>query len=258
MLDLHLHATLSSEVRRTSDSFINLLSLLTGSRIPAQDIFYTAGQSYITVVPPFFQSFPPSLSPFLISFRFKSLLHVPQLHPQILIRFSLAMDLFSVLRAAGDLVKQVNHYSAATEEAAKFFEAFKPHLDSTLNLLTSLETLIKENYDDTRTSTPSPSQETAGQKRKRSILRSIEDEIELSKLQTTLREISTWLQSLESGSGSNPNVRGHLLIQRGSSNIKAQMKMMMTFSSELEKFKSTATLFLTMVLRYDGLLVEGV
>ena len=93
------------------------------------------------------------------------------------------MDLFSVLRAAGDIVKQVNHYSASIQDSQKVFQSFQSKLTSTHKLLTSLEALVKEDYGDDYVSIPSSSQETtAGSKRDRSVLWLIEDKGELEQL----------------------------------------------------------------------------
>ena len=164
------------------------------------------------------------------------------------------MDLFAVLRAAGDIIKQVNHYSASIEDAEKVFRSFQSKLASTHKLLTRLEALVKEDYGDAYESIPSSSsQETmAGSKRDRSILRLIEDEGELEQLLKGLEEISEWLKTLGSESNSRSNFKPSPVQRRLE---KEQVKKIMTFSSEMEKFKATATLVLTMALRYDRLLV---
>ena len=68
-----------------------------------------------------------------------------------------------------------------------------------------------------------------------------------------LEEISEWLKTLGSESNSRSNFKQHSPVQRRLE--KEQVKKIMTFSSEMEKFKATATLVLTMALRYDRLLV---
>ena len=163
------------------------------------------------------------------------------------------MDLFSVLRAAGDLIKQVNHYSASIEDAEKVFRSFQSKLASTHKLLTSLEALVKKEYGDTyEFIRSSSSQETmAGSKRDRSILRLIEDEGELEQLLKTLEEISEWLKTLGSETNSRSSLKPSPVQRRLE---KEQVKKIMTFTSEIEKFKATATLVLTMALRYERLL----
>ena len=58
------------------------------------------------------------------------------------------MDLISVLRAVVDMTKQVNDYSTSKEDAAKFLESFKPKLDSTRDLLESLNNAKNDDGND--------------------------------------------------------------------------------------------------------------
>ena len=163
------------------------------------------------------------------------------------------MDLISILRAAGDTIKQVNHYSASIEDAEKVCQSFRSKLNSTHKLLTSLEALVKEDYGDAYASMSSASQDVVvGSKRNRSIVQLIKDEGELDSLRNDLEEISECLKTLKSEPSTRSSLKQLSPVQRRLE--KEQLKKIMAFSSKMEEFKATAALVLTVDLRYDRLL----
>ena len=159
------------------------------------------------------------------------------------------MDLFSAIQATVGVIKAVDHHTKTISDASKSLEFLKIQLDSTRKLLLSLEELVRKDDGDARSSTSHTLDESPAAvslSRGDSILQSIEDEGQLGHLQKTLEDISTWLSALESKSRLKISLSRISLLSS-----KTQQKRILDFSSELREYKLTATLVLTMAMKYE-------
>ena len=158
------------------------------------------------------------------------------------------MDLFSVLQTTVEIIRSVDQYALSSKDAVKPFESLKEQLASTCKLLETLEKLVRDGIDDEDYSQPNTSYKTAENlSQGSSILRLIEDEGQMEQLQSTLKEISTWLNTLEPKSKS-PRMSPSQILLRSSRVWRRKAEQ---FSFDLEKHKATANLVLTMALRYN-------
>ena len=163
------------------------------------------------------------------------------------------MDLSSVFKATVDVVEAVNlHMAIISNDATKSFKSLKAQLESTSELLKSLREVIDDSEDlgDASASIPLASGQDevvaiTSQPEDRSIMRLIKNDGQLEHLQKTLEGILTWINTLEKSKSKIPLSRILLL------SSKAQQKKIQDFSFELEKFKITANLVLTMALKYE-------
>ena len=149
------------------------------------------------------------------------------------------MDLFSVLGSTVRVINAVDEYRNSINDAEKSFESLKTKLDSTRELLAKLEAVVTGGKERSQEAQPGSSSDC-------SILQLIDAEGQLKKLQTTLCEISTWLSTLRSRPKSRMLTAWTVL-----SSSRAKQKRVKQFSSELEEYKLTANLVLTMAIRYE-------
>ena len=154
------------------------------------------------------------------------------------------MDLSSILSMTATAIQSVNDYATSVKDAPKSCEAFKDDLSSTQKLLEELQRLVEEDLGDVRFSSSNPSHLTELACDQDAVMRSLIDGGHLKKLQTTLVDILEWLRTQQSNPGKMALIR---MVLWSSS---AQRKRIEKFSSELEKFKSAATLALSIGLRY--------
>ena len=142
------------------------------------------------------------------------------------------------------VIQSVNDYATSVKGAPKSCEAFKDDLSSTQKLLEELQRLVEEDLGDVRFSSSNPSHLIEPVCAQDALMHSLIDGGQLKKLQTTLVDILEWLRSQQPSSGKMTLTR--MLLWPSS----AQRKRIEKFSSELEKFKSAATLALSIGLRY--------
>ena len=154
------------------------------------------------------------------------------------------MDLSSILSMTATVIQSVNDYATSIKNAPESCETFKYDLSSTQKLLEELQRLVEEDLGDVRFSSSNPSHLTELACDQDALMRSLIDGGQLKKLQTTLVDILEWLRSQQPSSGKMTLTR--LLLWPSS----AQRKRIEKFSSELEKFKSAATLALSIGSRY--------
>ena len=156
------------------------------------------------------------------------------------------MDPISLFHAANSIVNQVKRRSTSIEDTEKIFESFKLTIDPTRKLLAALES-FKEDHSDVLPN----SQIAAGSQRDRLALPVDEYDDQLKRVREALEEIAGWLENSEPGS-SRLNIAQRLLTQRLK---KERVGKILAFSSELERFIPTIQLVITMVSRYEYLLV---
>ena len=149
------------------------------------------------------------------------------------------MDLFSVLDSTIRVINAVDEYRNSINDAEKSFESLKTKLGSTRELLAKLEAVVTGGNERSQEAQPDSSLD-------HSILQLIDAEGQLKKLQSTLDEISTWLSTLQLKSKSKKDIALKLL-----SSSRAKQKRVKQFLSELEEYKLTANLVLTMAIRYE-------
>ena len=158
------------------------------------------------------------------------------------------MDPISLIHAANSIVNQVKQHSKSIEDTDKIFESFKLTIDPTCKLLATLET-IKKDYGDVLPN----SSVAAGSKRDRLALVVDEYDDQLKRIREALEEIVGLLETSEPRSRSRLNIAQHLLARQRLE--KERVEKIMSFSSELERFIPTIQLVITMVSRYEYLLV---
>ena len=148
------------------------------------------------------------------------------------------VDLFSVVNTLLELIGAIDAYSTYPKNLARSLKMLKDKLISTRELLVELEELVNAETGDT---TPSPSQITAANSSQSGpTLQLIKDKGQLQFLQATLNDISAWLDAL----GSKSKLK-KLWPPRD------DQRKVDGFLVELESCKSTATLVLSLAIRYE-------
>ena len=154
------------------------------------------------------------------------------------------MDLFSVVHTVIELMGAIDAHSTSPKNLAQSLKALKNKLTSTQGLLSELEELVKAETGDI---SPSPSHSTPVNLSQSSpTLQLIKDKGQLQVLQTTLDDISTWLDASRLQSKSKLK---RLLVPIGSS--QDDQKKVDGFLVELESCKLTANLVLSLAMRYE-------
>ena len=159
------------------------------------------------------------------------------------------MDLFSIVHALIELIGAIDAHSTSPKNLARSLKVLRDKLTSTRGLLVELEELVKMETCDI---TPSPSHSTlANSSQSGPTLQLIKDKGQLQVLQTTLDDISTWLDASRLQSKSKLK---RILVPINSS--QDDQKKVDGFLVELESCKLTANLVLSLAMRYEYEAVE--
>ena len=151
------------------------------------------------------------------------------------------MDLFSVLDTIAGIVKAVNDHRTSNNDVEESIKSLKTELDSIRKLLTQLADIVTGEEERLQ----GGAQSDSDRDRDDSILALVDSEGQLGELRSTLDEISAWLSTLQS------KPRSKMTLDWLSSKAKQKKVTIERFSFKLEKYKSTATLVLTMAMRYE-------
>ena len=148
------------------------------------------------------------------------------------------MDLFSVVHTLIELIGAIDAYSTSPKNFSRSLKTLKDKLTSTQGLLVELEELVKAETDHI---TPSPSQSPPPNSIESApTLQLIKEKGQLQVLQMILNDISAWLDGL----GSKSKLK-KLWPPRD------DQRKVDGFLVELESCKSTATLVLSLAIRYE-------
>ena len=154
------------------------------------------------------------------------------------------MDLFSVVRTLMTLIGAIDAYSTSPKTLAASLKTLRDELTSTRGLFVRLEELVKEESGDTRTL--SSNSTSANLNPSSPTLQLINNQGQLQVLQKTLDSISAWLDDLKSKSKSKKLLS--MLQLRSPDDLRKASE----FLVELERCKSTASLVLSVAIRYEN------
>ena len=153
------------------------------------------------------------------------------------------MDLFSVVHTLLELIGAINAYSTSSKSLAESLKTLKDKLSSTRGLLVKLEEFVQV---ESSHATPLPSHSTLENSSQSSpTMQLINDQCELQVLHTTLNDISAWLDAL----GSKSKLKKLWSPQDDQRKVNG-------FLVELESCKLTASLVLSLAMRYEHEPVE--
>ena len=152
------------------------------------------------------------------------------------------MDLFSVVHTLIELIGAIDAYSTSSKNLAESLKTLKDELTSTRDLFEQLEELVREESGDTTTS---PSTTTlANTSQSGPTMQLINNQGKLQVLQEILKSISAWLDALES--------KSKFTALPSMLRVRSQddQKKVNGFLDQLERCKSTASLVLSVAIRY--------